>query len=307
MHQICSSSFVETAWINSIYNDNNRSYYTENHFRLNAVVYFLGLRSLCIMADRYVQVTFEALRNIKRTRWSVVSKEHLHWTVQGETQQQKERYKGLYSIMLLYIRHTVQINQLMNIFSSNWFYLLEDNETTSNYRIPTKPVSFGSNCSCAVSMECTDPVFIDGQPVPGFVFGCHPMESVLRSTLICLYSQTCVDRINTANILSVHPLDRSLPSQFAINSTVEEMAMNLFVEQWLVNVSYSRFFSACRPSACTYSVSQRKQILQVVTIVLGLYGGTTMILGGTSRILVTAFYRILALIRRRNTIVIPFA
>ncbi|CAF3817847.1 unnamed protein product [Rotaria sp. Silwood1] len=142
--------------------------------------------------------------------------------------------------------------------------------------------------------------------VPGFILGCSPMESLLRSTLMCLYNETCLNLINIQNLSFIHPLDASLPSRFMLNSTVEDLTANVFVEQWLYNISYSAFYSKCQPSICAYSVSKRKDLLEVITIVLGLYGGLTLILRFIAPLLISAADLISALVWRRNNNVVPF-
>ena len=49
LHQVCSSPFVETTWIDNIFGDGNWSNVSMNEFRIRGVVYFLVLRSLCDM------------------------------------------------------------------------------------------------------------------------------------------------------------------------------------------------------------------------------------------------------------------
>ncbi|CAF4924985.1 unnamed protein product, partial [Rotaria sp. Silwood1] len=108
------------------------------------------------------------------------------------------------------------------------------------------------------------------------------------------------------NLSFIHPLDASLPSRFMLNSTVEDLTANVFVEQWLYNISYSAFYSKCQPSICAYSVSKRKDLLEVITIVLGLYGGLTLILRFIAPLLISAADLISALVWRRNNNVVPF-
>jgi hypothetical protein len=59
---------------------------------------------------------------------------------------------------------------------------------------------------------------------------------------------------------------------------------------------------------CTYSVSERKRILEVITIVLGLYGGLTLILRVVIPWLMASLEKTSFLIfRRRNDRVISFS
>ena len=131
------------------------------------------------------------------------------------------------------------------------------------------------------------------------------MESLLRSTLTCLYNQTCIQQINAGNLSSIHSLNASLSNRFMPNTTVEEMFTNGFVERWSFNVSYSKFFSECAPSYCTYTESQKKNTLQIIAILLGLYGGLTLILRLVVPNCVALFNRLILLVKSKNNRIVP--
>ncbi|CAF5028181.1 unnamed protein product, partial [Rotaria sp. Silwood1] len=69
------------------------------------------------------------------------------------------------------VRGGSQINQFMNIFSSNCIFSPNENEIIPYSPIPIKPVSHGPNCSCFTSSACTEFVFVGEQVVSGFVLG----------------------------------------------------------------------------------------------------------------------------------------
>ena len=194
----------------------------------------------------------------------------------------------------------------MSVYSLNWIYSPRYDLNMSSYQIPTKPIGHGGNCSCAISSSCIESVFINDQIIPGFLVGCSSLESLMRSTLICLYNQTCLDLINIANISTITPLNASLSTQFPPNMTVENMIPNMFIEQWSYNVSYSAFFTQCQPSSCSYSVSQRKDFLKIVTILLGIYGGLTTVLHLIAPLLVTMTNKIIERFRGTTNTVVPF-
>ena len=310
MHQICTSPFIEDAWIENIVGDGNWYSLPPNQFRTRGVIYFVVQQSLCRSAQRAVDLTIlEFFGNAEFTE-KIVSKDQLISQSELAVDRIKKWNKNHFRSILSVLRGGLQTNQLVNIFFSNWIYLPhhDTNNLTSNYRFLTAPVSHGTHCSCATSSTCTEPVYIDSSISSGFVLGCNPSESLLRSTLSCLYNQTCIRLINFGNLSSIDPLDLSIPSQYYPNNTVDELASGAFVEEWFMNVSYSNFFSACAPSTCTYSVSERKQVLEVTTVVLGLYGGLTLILRVLVPRLMAGLEKVSCLIfRRSNDRVIPFS
>jgi hypothetical protein len=118
---------------------------------------------------------------------------------------------------------------------------------------------------------------LNGQVIPGFVLGCLPIESLFRSSLICLYNQTCIDQINLNN-LTVTPLIPPANNELSINRTVEDILNNALDLTWSVNISYAEFYNQCSPSSCPCSVNQHRDVIQIIVTLLGLYGGLTVAL-----------------------------
>jgi hypothetical protein len=116
--------------------------------------------------------------------------------------------------------------------------------------------------------------------VPGFVIHCSAMESILQSTLECLYSNTnCLTDVllyyinYTAIAVPVSPLNISQLIRTSSNSTVAVLADNLFIEEWKTTISHMNYFRACAPSTCHYTYVQRAKYLYIVTVFLAVYGG----------------------------------
>ena len=302
LHQICYSSFIEDAWIESIFGDRNWSSIPTNEFVGHGVAYFLVLKSICSTAQRRLDVLTFDLEQSRMLQRLIYSKAQLFSQIEINTENVKRRSLTEFRLYRGTAQSATEINQLMNVFSSNWVIrpIPTTNMNLSNYRLTTRPVSHGSNCSCAVSSSCTEPVFVNGTLVPGFVLGCSPTESLFRSTLICLYNATCVEQINVKNLSWIHPLDSTVTSQFNTNSLVMAIMDDALVEEWFLNTSYSSYFSECRPSSCTYSISTRKTALEIVTMFLGLYGGLTIILRVVARWITSGSEHIVTLVNHRR-------
>ncbi len=306
LHQVCSSSFLQTAWFQSIFGDGDWSNLTINEFRTRGVAYFLGLQSLCIIARGKIVTAIPYLLDTQIVSGQVIPENQLRSQVNSDVDQLRRSFSNDFVALIQFARDSTQSNQLMSVYSLNWVYSPQYDINMSYYRIPTRPVSHGENCSCATSSACIESVFVSGQIIPGLVLGCSPLESLFRSSLICLYNQTCLDLINIGNLSTIKPLDPLLPSRFPPNMTVEEMVPNIFIEQWLWNMTYSTFFTECQPLSCSYSVSQRKDALKIITILLGVYGGLTTILYFIAPLLINVSSKIVDQFRRSNNAVIPF-
>lgn len=50
------------------------------------------------------------------------------------------------------------------------------------------------------------------------------------------------------------------------------------VENWSKEIDYSLYFTECAPQYCTYSVTQRRDVIFLVTTLFGLFGGLNIAL-----------------------------
>lgn len=62
-------------------------------------------------------------------------------------------------------------------------------------------------------------------------------------------------------------------SRYSLSTPVNTMIEQLMVEDWSKNVSFASYYAACNPQYCTYSVTKRRAIIFIVTILLSLFGG----------------------------------
>ncbi len=152
-------------------------------------------------------------------------------------------------------------------------------------------------CSCGTFGDCSQPatVYTDTESImiPGIRVGCYPLHAALQSTLECLYNQSCVDLLRdifniSTSFSAIHDI---LPSHFYPNVTVYSLANELLVENWETAISYEQFFSTCAAPTCSYSYSQRANIVYVLTTLFGLYGGLSISLRLISPILINVFKR----------------
>ena len=151
----------------------------------------------------------------------------------------------------------------MNMYSTNWKYQTID--STAETYLHTKPVVY-EECNCGISSKCS-------QPTTNMRTGCYPLEALLQSTLRCFYDQQCIDSTNTFKALS----SSSVSSHFNISSTVEYILQELMLEDYSTNVSYEKYFTQCSPSSCSYSYTGFGDTTSIITSLVGLYGGLSII------------------------------
>lgn len=197
------------------------------------------------------------------------------------------------------IRQMSLSNQLMSGLNTNYRIILyPEDDFSAGFNAVISPCAFenqfGLMCACQNSFSCAEiagfyaldynfqntGIFTRNEsrlkaPIPGLVATCIPLESLLASSLACLYNTTCIAQIFRSDSL-IEKLDAAKASRYEINSTVESIIEQLMIEQWTVNISFAAYFAQCNPTWCNYTTASRVTPLYVVTTLLGFYGGLTV-------------------------------
>ena len=164
-------------------------------------------------------------------------------------------------------------------------------------------IDLDDGCSCAFDTDCEEPMAIfEDYPkvytVPGFVWRCTIFESVLKSSLECLYSDTaCLGDLlfhylnYTTTITYIPPLNASAVNKYPTNATIETLTNGIFVEEWIPTIFYENYFRTCAPYECTYTHTEHPSFLYIATTLLAIYGGLTISLRILAPILIQLFVR----------------
>jgi hypothetical protein len=103
--------------------------------------------------------------------------------------------------------------------------------------------------------------------VDGFQTGCYMLNALFQSTLQILYNQSFLDKLADSS-----KYFQKLNSSVS-NSTIETLLSRMFVDHWLNITYYERYFNMCAPDLCQYTVIQHHDSLNIVTFMIGFYGG----------------------------------
>jgi hypothetical protein len=85
---------------------------------------------------------------------------------------------------------------------------------------------------------------------------------------------TIFESINVSNI----DLLEINETKFSPDTVIETLANELFIDNSLILTSFSNYYKKCAPVFCTYTYTQTRSVLFVVTTLLGLIGGLTVVL-----------------------------
>lgn len=292
------SDFVQDRWIKLLYGYGpHANGYTQSH-RPILSKQFLLLSWLCTVSKQFIDVSSVYFKVSSIINAFTLSKDLFKNEMENIIEQFIRVSSSAYRREMQQTLQLFENAYYINDFNTDW--LPEYGDEQNDYVIRNKPRLFaGSNCSCAVSSYCYEPLLV-GPPnltLPGLVIGCSAMRGLRMSTLECFYSSSCISSIvnhfhyhtelngsvwihsvNTSDPLyQFKPLDyNSFPSNFYHNTSIGNMVDEFFIDKWIWNMSFERYFNYCAPSFCQYSFVSRQSMFTVVSSVLSFYGGLTI-------------------------------
>ncbi|CAF4250633.1 unnamed protein product, partial [Rotaria sp. Silwood2] len=217
-HQFCSSDFVvkSSEWMNLLYYRWVAFFYSYDDFRLFVLPHFRLLISFCTLANDTIVSALGQFSSNTLISSRAQSRQTIETQVTTAIDRLRRSTSATFIRMLDFVRHMAHGNGIVSSTLSNWHFL-SLNTSVSWTALWAESRSYG-NCSCGANPTCTSPAFIDQWPILGFRVGCDPLESLLQSTLACLYDVSCINRIQFmyySSNLTMHPLNRTLSAPSA--------------------------------------------------------------------------------------------
>ncbi|CAF0944231.1 unnamed protein product [Rotaria sordida] len=280
LHQLCSSDIFSINFLNLIYNPLNTFNYSYFDYRLFILPQFRWLNSLCTLANS----TFNDALIVFYSNTLVTGRVQSRTTIQIQIDTALTHFYLSTSRAFLraldFIQQVSQGNGIISEIESNWYFTsrIEPIQYASLWTEPRSYYDHNSSCSCSINHMCTSVAMIDEWIIPGFRVGCYPLQSLLQSTLECLYNQTCLNQLKSIYFnsdLTFQSLDPTLSSP---NVTVQTLINKLLVDRLEHSIDYNQYYSSCAPISCTYSYNQRVDSIYLVTSIIGLFGGLTIAL-----------------------------
>jgi len=315
-HQVCSSEFITSKWIEGLNRITNFSsvelslfYNAAGDFRVTGSAIFQVLKSMCDLANDTV---VNALSQFEKTQFvsAQLLKPDLFLKQMNLIIQQFQSSLPNNSLSLWQLtRNITYMNQFISGSLSNIDFHFPSSiiHTTTistffvrQYIIPDRNRSLTEICSCANDIICgldatiyPNITLANSYTIPNFKIRCFPIESLIQSTLECFYNNhSCLDiianKINQNLFINITRLNASQSSRFLINTQVGDLIEQLFIESWSSNPSYPAYFAKCQPVLCSYTVTKRRSLLEIVTTIAGLIGGLSTIFKLLSPYIVSA-------------------
>ena len=246
-HQICSSDFVSSdhQWIKLfspfLFDDT----YPYDGFRRFITPQFRALASLCTIANGTVTDALSAFMSSALISEQAMSMDTVQSQITSAVAQFELSTTRAFTMTFNHVKDMVTGNRVISSSLSNWYFA----DTYGLVPFTNVPRSYGNGtCLCDKSPTCSAPAWIDQWVIPGFRVGCYPVESLLQSTLECLYDIECINQIipnDTRSSIAFQALDKALSSSTV---TVESLVDTLMrSDGWKLNINYDHYYSACAP------------------------------------------------------------
>ena len=302
-HPVCESEFISDLFLQKlfeIYNGLNIAEARTSTFTIGGTIFphFQALRILCNLAQDAFQDARKQYLASSIISASMIDENLFNTQMNTSLTRFQSTLPNDLLSDLQFIRGMFQGNAFVSLYSSNWYPVI--NNWALDATVYMQP-QYYSNCNCLTSSSCAQP----SVPfIPGYLVGCTPLESLLASTIECLYEQTCIELLTTYLNLSI-PIPRLLnynETHFFSNATIDSIGQQMFIETCSSNVSYNQFYEQCHPLSCLVTLAKRNSPIFVVTTLFGLYGGLTTALKLIVPFLVFSLYRVIRKPRRILTI-----
>ena len=278
LHPVCNSDFITDQWFDYTIDLNQSTYQLD--FRVQGTLYFQAIRSLCELAKDNIESNLAQFLSNTYISTSAISQRLFESHINSTIQQFISSMINTFTWSLQVIRSTTHYNALISASFTNFYPVV----TILPGFCKFQTIMF-DNCVCAYSPSCftqavinpNESLFSDTWDVPGFYRGCFILESVLASRLTCLFNRTCLQELDlhwqSRHTMNVTPLQSSILSQFTPITTMETIMNSLMVDQWKWSVKHETYFRICQPSECTYTIFNRRNLILIVTTLIGLFGG----------------------------------
>jgi len=262
----------------------NLTVYERTDYRRFLSAHLQYLQRLCQFSQKSVNNSINELLTSLFVTTKLLSEIDFVNRVNNSIEQSKSNAPVLLSRLLLFTQSSFHANAFVSLYGTNFEYSAQCQDD-ENIFVPAEAVIYDDGCSCGMYANCTTQAnFIETNSVrnisiKGMKMGCTPSESFLSSTLECFYDQSCLDLIQqyTNYSKSLNPLS-TISSRFSPNTTINELVKNSFIEDWPTAMNYSSYYKQCSPSLCSYTYVENFSVLYIITVILGIQGGLTIVL-----------------------------
>jgi hypothetical protein len=297
-HEICSSEFVSPKWINVKFIKSNITKFFLHDIRSQLQSHFQLLSTLCYAANQTVEDNLELFYQTEFISQQVISRKSFEIQIDLIVEQFKRTIPKSFQSTLELIQANQKLNQF--IVPKTSMFIDKKFDDGDNIMVTRHPYLYSEHFDCLQNGKSDCPCFslsmtecykktriIDDSinyTIPGMFLSWFPLQSLLMSTLACLYNDSCLFQIKAfinATGSSTNFTTLNLSSEYNVNNSydsIEILANKLFIQSWNNKSSFELYFNQCHPLKCQYTYQSRLILIYMITTIIGLTGGLTVAL-----------------------------
>jgi hypothetical protein len=264
-HEICSSPFVSSDWINLKFIKSSLSRIWTYDIRSQLQTHFQLLATLCHVSNEIINDNLQLFNQMKFVSKEVLSQESFRIQIDLIVEQFKRTISESFQTTLELIKANLEINQFIVPINSDFSRPSTNGDIFKLYSnfFSDRPDCYEDQlngkfdfdkCMCiALSIkECYQHMRIVDENInyiiPGMFYSWFPFQSLLMSTLECLYNNSCLFIIKSFINATISPINfTTLNSSSSSKDKIEILANRLFIQSWNYQSSFQSYFNQCHP------------------------------------------------------------
>ncbi|CAF1377883.1 unnamed protein product [Adineta steineri] len=299
-HQVCSSEFIQQAWIDKLFTKKNISIESIDDVRITLSFFWQTIAGLCIASNKSwnaVLANFGATSFITPT---AIAEQVIRSQAENALQNRINASKTTSTRNLLALQHITRGDQIVSALQTN-FYLHYPPVHLNPEKTPKMTARTFGNCTCLNIDGCPrSATFNDNYGhlvnVPGMIVDCLIIDGALASTLECYYNQSCISILHGQLSMNIKPLSNNSNKYFSMHSKVQLIFNELMIDETITEIRFDKYFSECNCAFCSYSYTRRFDIFFIFTAVTGSIGILSFIIRHVASFVATK------ILRRKNRI-----
>ncbi|CAF3930412.1 unnamed protein product [Adineta steineri] len=272
-HQVCSSEFIQQAWIDKLFTNKDISIESIDDARITLSFFWQTIAGLCIASNKSWN---DILANFGTTSFitpTVVAEQVIRIQAENALRNQIDLSKRIATRNLLTFQRMTRGNQIVSALQTN-FYLRYPPANVNSSKSPKMTTRTFGKCTCLNIEGCPrSATFNDSYGhlinVPGMIVDCLIVDGTLASTLECYYDQSCISILHGQLSMTIKPLSNTLNKYFSMYSTLQLIFNELMIDETITEIRFDKYFSECDCPFCSYSYTRRFDIFLICMAVTG--------------------------------------
>jgi len=310
LHQVCSSDFVSSTWLNYLESFDPIVINPElvnslaRDFRTAGGSYFQLLATFCSLTKNNIEDAQPLFTNTQFFNDHVLAPSLFIQQIDSIIELYVTNTQSDFQQTLDWIIVTFTGGYFLTGANTNSDITIVNNDTLvintilyyTGIRINHKNIATDDLCACPIQFNscfAMDLLYTVGteqlqyeQIFSELPIGCIPLLGFLSSTFAWWYNETYLENIeetyskviDSQSAPNIKSLDISIPTRFN-NQTLEYLLREMFMETSINNdTHFELFYSQCAPIYCSYTILQRRDLIVVLFLLISICGGLNKIL-----------------------------